>query len=143
MPTQPAATLKRPESSALIATLKPSPTSPSSASSGAKTSSSAIAAVSDACRPILPWISEGWKPSWSVSTRKHATPRWRSSGSVWAKTSASFAWLPIEIHIFAPLIIQPPSTLRARVFWFAASLPVSGSVSPKQPSHSPAHSFGR
>jgi hypothetical protein len=53
------------------------------------------------------------------------------------------AWLPIEIHIFAPLIDQPPSTFVARVFWLAASEPVSGSVSPKQPSHSPLHSFGR
>ena len=41
------------------------------------------------------------------------------------------------------MITQPESVLRARVFWLAASEPVSGSVSPKQPSHSPEHSFGR
>ena len=35
------------------------------------------------------------------------------------------------------------SVLRARVFWLAASEPVSGSVSPKQPSHSPEQSLGR
>ena len=51
--------------------------------------------------------------------------------------------MPIEIHIFAPLITQPESVFCARVFWLAASEPVSGSVSPKQPSHSPEHSFGR
>jgi len=51
--------------------------------------------------------------------------------------------LPIEIHIFAPLITQPESVFFARVFWLAASEPVSGSVSPKQPSHSPEHSLGR
>ena len=50
--------------------------------------------------------------------------------------------MPIEIHIFAPLITQPESVLRARVFWLAASEPVSGSVNPKQPSHSPELSFG-
>ena len=33
--------------------------------------------------------------------------------------------------------------LVARVFWLAASEPVSGSVRPKQPSHSPEHSCGR
>jgi hypothetical protein len=51
--------------------------------------------------------------------------------------------LPIEIHIFAPLIDQPPFVRRARVFWLAASEPVSGSVSPKNPSHSPEHTLGR
>jgi len=113
-------------------------------SSGQKTSSRPIAAVSDACRPILPWISWGWNPSWpSVSTRKQPIPRCFLSGSVWAKTSARLAWLPIEIHIFAPLIFQPPSTFVARVRWLAASEPVSGSVRPKHPSHSPLQSLGR
>ena len=51
--------------------------------------------------------------------------------------------MPIEIHILLPLSTQPLSVLRARVFWLAASEPVSGSVRPKQPSHSPLHSFGR
>src|SRR4051794_8933007 len=74
---------------------------------------------------------------------KQAMPRWPCSGSVWAKTSATFAWLPIEIHIFEPESDQPPSTRFARVFWLAASEPVSGSVRPKQPSHSPEQSFGR
>ncbi len=68
---------------------------------------------------------------------------WAFSGSVWAKMSASLATLPIEIHILAPSIIQPESVRRARVRWLAASDPVSGSVSPKQPSHSPEHSLGR
>ena len=99
--------------------------------------------MSEPRSPILWWISWGWKPGWSVSTRKQATPRWAFSGSVWAKISATLAWLPSEMNIFAPLITQPESVLRARVFWLAASEPVSGSVSPKHPSHSPEHSFGR
>ena len=53
------------------------------------------------------------------------------------------AWFASEMNIFAPLITQPESVRRARVRWLAASEPVSGSVSPKQPSHSPEHSFGR
>ena len=37
---------------------------------------------------------------------------------------------------------QPESVRRARVRWLAASEPVSGSVRPKHPSHSPEVSFG-
>ena len=91
MPTQPAATLKRPESSADIATLKPSPTSPSSASSPTSTPSSDSSAVSDARSPSLPWIELELKPSESVGTRKAASPRCLFSGSVWAKISATLA----------------------------------------------------
>ena len=68
---------------------------------------------------------------------------WAFSGSVWAKMSARLAALPIEIHILAPLMTQPESVWRARVRWLAASEPVSGSVRPKHPSHSPEHSLGR
>ena len=60
--------------------------------------------MSEPCRPILWWISCGWKPGWSVSTRKQARPRCACSGSVWAKISATFAWLASEMNIFAPLI---------------------------------------
>ena len=45
----------------------------------------------------------GEKPSLEVGTRKQAIPRWRFSGSVWAKISATSATLPSEIHIFWPL----------------------------------------
>ena len=55
------------------------------------------------------------KPSLSVGTRKQAIPRCRFSGSVWAKISATSATLPSEIHIFWPLIRQPPSIFSARV----------------------------
>ena len=53
------------------------------------------------------------------------------------------ATLPSEIHIFDPFSSQPPSTFVARVRWLAASEPASGSVRPKQPSHSPEQSLGR
>ena len=64
------------------------------------------------------------------------------SGSVWAKTRATSAKLPRLIHIFWPLIDQPESVLVARVRRLAASVPVSGSVRPKQPSASPEHRRG-
>ena len=47
------------------------------------------------------------------------------------------------MNIFEPEIDQPPLRLVARVATEAASEPVPGSVSPKQPSHSPEHSLGR
>ena len=50
--------------------------------------------------------------------------------------------MPSEIHIFWPLIDQPESVFVARVRRLAASEPVSGSVSPKQPSASPEQSRG-
>src|SRR5437588_12600518 len=74
---------------------------------------------------------------------KQATPRCPFSGSVCANTSATLAWLPIEMNIFDPLMTQPESVFLARVFWLAASEPVSGSVRAKHPSHSPEHSLGR
>ncbi len=74
-----------------MATLNPSPTSPSIASSGTSTASSDSSAVSEARSPSLPWISLALKPFESVGTRKHARPRCPCSGSVWAKISASWA----------------------------------------------------
>ncbi len=50
--------------------------------------------------------------------------------------------MPRLIHIFWPLIDQPFSVFLARVRRLAASEPVSGSVSPKQPSPSPEQSRG-
>ena len=82
-------------------------------------------------------------PAVSVGTRKQARPRCAFSGSVWAKTSATFATLPSEIHIFWPLIRQPPSIRSARVLIDAASEPESGSVRPKHPKSSPLHRPGR
>ena len=74
-----------------MAILKPSPTSPISASSSTFTASRLSAAVSEPWRPIFPWISSVEKPSFSVGTRNAASPRWPFSGSVWAKISATSA----------------------------------------------------
>ena len=61
----------------------------------------------------------------------------RATGRSGRRSARASALLPSEIHIFAPLIVQPSSVFTARVFWLAAPEPVSGSVRPKQPSHSP------
>jgi hypothetical protein len=50
--------------------------------------------------------------------------------------------LASEIHIFWPLILQPPSIFSARVRSEAASEPESGSVRPKLPRPSPEHRRG-
>ncbi len=127
MPTQPEATLKRPESSEVMATLKPSPTSPSSASSPTSTPSSASSAVSEALRPELAVdLGAREKPSESVGTTNAASPLCPFSGSVWAKISAHLATLPSEIHCFWPVSFQPPSVFSARVFSDAASEPRVG-----------------
>ena len=100
--------------------------------------------MSEPCRPILPWISWWPKPGVSVSTRKQARPRCPSDGSVWAKIERELGVVAErDPHLRAAEIDQPSSVLRARVFWLAASEPVSGSVRPKQPSHSPEQSLGR
>ena len=98
--------------------------------------------MSEERRPSLPWISCAVKPSDEVGTRKQASPLCFLSGSVWAKISATSETFPSEIHILLPLIVQPESVFFARVRKLAASEPVSGSVSPKQPSASPEQSRG-
>ena len=65
-------------------------------------------------------------------------PRWRFSGSVWAKTSASSAWLASEIHIFCPLIRHSPFQSSARVLIDDGSEPAAGSERAKHPSASPS-----
>ena len=93
--------------------------------------------MSEPRSPSLPWISPVVNPGESVGTRKQASPRWPCSGSVCAKISASLAKLPSEIHCFWPEIFQPPFERLGAGLRLAASEPVFGSVSPKQPRASP------
>jgi len=69
-------------------------------------------------------------------------PRIVPSSSL-AHTTNTSAIGELVIHIFVPLISQPPSTLRARDFIPPGSEPWSGSVSPKQPTSSPVARRGR
>src|SRR4029077_10151141 len=59
-----------------------------------------------------------------------------------ANTSASFETDPLEIHIFRPRSSHESPSRFAVVRSFVASLPTSGSVSPKQPITSPLQSEG-
>src|SRR2546430_7847254 len=61
-------------------------------------------------------------------------------GSPCANTSASLETEPLEIHVFRPRITQESPSRFAVVRSFVASLPTSGSVSPKQPMTSPLQS---
>src|ERR1700735_4369896 len=72
-------------------------------------------------------------PGVFVGTTKPRTPP-----SVTAQTIATSATDPLVIHILRPLRIQSDPSRRARVVIEAGSEPASGSVSPKQPSSSPA-----
>ena len=63
--------------------------------------------------------------------------------SAFANTVSTPAHEPIPIHCFSALTRHPPSVLTARVRMPPGSEPASGSVRPKQPTHSPLASFGR
>ena len=73
------------------------------------------------------------KPLVPFGTRKPRTP-----SSVCAQTTATSETEPLVIHIFCPCRIQSEPSRRARVRIEPGSEPASGSVSPKQPSASPA-----
>src|ERR1700756_3125077 len=76
-------------------------------------------------------------PAVLVGTRKPRIP-----SSVPAHTTATSATEPLVIHNLRPLSTQSEPSRRARVFIAAGSDPTSGSVSPKQPSRSPAAMAG-
>ena len=93
-----------------IAILKPSPTSPSIASSGTSTSSSESSAVSEARSPSLPWISCDGEALAGRSGRGSRRGRGASSpGRSGRRSARPRRTLPSEIHIFWPVIVQPPS----------------------------------
>ena len=103
-------------------------------SSGTRTSRSTSSEVIDARSESLCFISGAEKPSKPFSTRKPLI--WPSS--VRAQTTATSAIEPLVIHIFVPFRTQSPPSRRAVVRIEPGSEPASGSVSPKQPSSSPA-----
>ena len=86
---------------------------------------------------ILCLIRGAEKPGVSVGTTKPRTP-----SSVCAQTTATSAIEPLVIHILRPSRTQsapsPAPSRRARVRIEPGSEPASGSVSPKQPTFSPA-----
>src|SRR3989344_1398506 len=93
MPTQPDATPYLPLSRALMATLKPSPTLPSTASFGILQSSNISSAVLEALSPSLPFISFVEKPGPPFSTIKAVIPLCPFVLSVIAKIHKVFLFL--------------------------------------------------
>src|SRR5207253_11200211 len=74
--------------------------------------------------------------------RSRIKPRMTPS-SVLPQTTRTSAIGELVIHILAPLSRQPPDALVARVVMPEGSEPWSGSVRPKQPTHSPDANLGR
>src|SRR5690606_8257055 len=101
--------------------------------SGTRTSSSDSSEVTEARSDALCLISWASKPGVSVGTMKPLMP-----SSVRAQMIATWARLPLVIHILDPLMIQSEPFRRAWVRMDAGSEPESGSVKPKQPITSPA-----
>ena len=99
----------------------------------------AISPVTEARRLNLPLIFGALSPVMPFSTIK---PRITSS-SVFAQTTKTSAIGELVIHILAPLSTPAAGATFARVVIPAGSEPRSGSVRPKQPTHSPEASFGK
>ena len=99
--------------------------------------------MSEPRRPSLRWIACEREAGGVGGHQEAGQARGASSpdrsGRRSARPSRS---CPARSTASAPLMRQPPSVFSARVFRLAASEPVSGSVSPKQPSASPEQSRG-
>ncbi len=98
-----------------------------------------ISPVIEARKPILPWITGADRPFMPFSRTKPLM----SPASSLAQTIKTSAMGALVIHILQPDSENPPATFFARVAMEAGSDPEFGSVSPKQPIHSPLASFGR
>ncbi|KGD38142.1 hypothetical protein DO70_6467 [Burkholderia pseudomallei] len=96
----------------------------------------------DARSPTLPWITGADSPLQPFSRMKPRISS-RPSSSSFAQTTNTSAIGEFVIHIFEPDSEYPPGTFLARVTMLPGSEPWFGSVSPKQPIHSPVASFGR
>ena len=137
MPSACAAMPMRPPSSVDIATLKPPPTSPSSASAGRWTSSRKIW---HDLLPRMPSLSSGVPvrtPLVFIGRMNAVMPLWPAALSFIVNSTQTSATGPFVIQFFVPLMTQPSPTARRVVFCAAASLPASGSLSAKQPSSLP------
>ena len=100
--------------------------------------SKASEAVSDARSPSLPWISCVREAVGVGGDEEAGDPLVLLLGvGLGEHQRDARRRCPSEIHIFWPLILQPPSIFSARVRIEEGSEPASGSVRPKQPKISP------
>ena len=114
-PTAPAATVYRPWSIALIATRKPSPSSPIRFSAGTATLSRLISPVLPARMPSLPWSVPVVRPAIPRSSMNAVTPLWFFDRSTVANTRKWSAMSASEIQIFWPLSRYASPSRRAVV----------------------------
>ena len=98
-----------------------------------------IMPVTEARSENFPSIFGVLSPFMPFSSRK---PRMSPASSL-AQTSSTSAIGELVIQVFEPFSKKPPSTALARERMEAGSEPASGSVRPKQPTHSPRAIFGR
>jgi hypothetical protein len=133
----------RPPSSAIIATRKPLPSSPSSASSPSSTSLKSSGVVVLPCCPILCSGLPRTSPGASPGTRNAEMPPVPALSLLRAHTTNSPASVPLVIHSFCPLSTHPRSVRRARARMPPGSLPAPASDSANPPTtSSPLHSRG-
>src|SRR5829696_1730850 len=106
---------------------------------GTFTLSKTSSPVADARRLHLPCVVGVLKPSIPLSTTRPLM----SPASSFAHTTATCAYGALEIHILLPFRMtwSPASFILVSIP--AGLLPWSGSVKPKQPSHSPLASLGK
>ena len=130
----PAATVKRPWSSANIAILKPSPGRPTIFSSGTSTPSMTKYPVLPARMPHFSFSGPLENPLNVRSTMNALMPDGSRCcffcGSVQAITRKLSATSASEIHVFSPVMTYRSPFLTAVVWMARASLPAPGSVSP-------------
>jgi hypothetical protein len=77
-------------------------------------------------------------PGASIGTTIRLLFRCGGPSEVLASRQHQSACSPLVIHIFVPSITQSPPSARARVFSAATSDPAPGSLTPMQPTSSPA-----
>src|SRR5690625_2289871 len=81
-----------------------------------------------------------WVPFYNIKPRILPSS---SPPTTLAQTTNTSAIGELVIQVLVPVSTYPPSTFLARVSMLPGSEPWLGSVSPKQPTHSPEASLGR
>ncbi len=119
----------------VIATFHPSPTAPTTFSSGTTASLKKISLNSES--PVAWRSGRTSTPGCFMSQMKYVRLWWRCSPPVLATSMHHLARCANEVHTFWPLIVQPPSPCTAEVVSAARSLPAFGSLNPWHHTSSP------
>ncbi len=123
----------RPPSSAVMATLKPPPGSPSRFSAGTSQSSNDSDTVFDERMPILSSSRPTLNPGRSGVITSVDSPRVPGPSPVRANRMITLAKPPEVIHIFSPFTTKRSPRRSARVFMAPGSEPAPASLSANEP----------